>query len=550
MAGRGACIFFDGKPKRVAYVRGLLSQAGDSKKEKGKKKRYRKVKSEPLKRSFLQILEFLVCLEGVLEAAALLEERYDPPEPGQPGRKCEYRFIDAILFEFAVWYYRSRLTVAENLGDPWNWERLYRVQREVHPDRPEWWLSPEPISRSQQYRFRKRFLNGLFLYDLEKLFQEIAVAVGQELGIFEPEGKNSWSRPRQLIVGDGTFLPAMFKTPHWEATDPGTGEEKRSDPDASPYRGAGGEATKSPGYVAVFLSSRNPHGNERLITNVGLVGRDRKQGAPESGRETETGRETEAGLATDMYLELIREYPSQLSSNRAIAFDMAMRARNIDRILSAGRIAMVKVPYTNKGTPAEVNLGEQTFRKKGETTTEVVYGVNGRPCIIAVDGNGELWFVPLTRIQTKRTKLASGTYVFNGLWAMPKDDLTPDDFDGATTWIRHNSTPAECEAGPNGRHKRRTVGLSVIPESDPHFEVYGKREDAESIFSDSKARLCYGRCNTIEYDNVMFMLLAYQLKTIVTSLIAYQKRTETDISKWVGNYKPRTRGSPAALKAA
>ena len=132
---------------------------------------------------------------------------------------------------------------------------------------------------------------------------------------------------------------------------------------------------------------------------------------------------------------------------------------------------------------------------------------------------------------------------------MPDDNLTPKGFDGATTWIRHNSTPAECEAGPNDRHKRRTVGLSVIPESDPHFGVYGKREDAESTFSDLKARLRYGRCNTIEYDNVMFMLLAYQLKTIVTSLIAYQKRTEADISSLVGTYQPRTRGSPPVLMA-
>ena len=354
-----------------------MSRTDGHKKER-KKRRYRKVKSAALRRSFLQILEFAACLKPLLKGAALLEEKFDPLDPGAPGRKRQYRFIDAILFEFAVWLYGSRATVGENLEDPWNWWRLLAAQMEAHPDRPEWWLSPEPISRSQQYRFRKRFANGLLLYEMEKLFQEFAVEVGEMLGIFEPEGRNSWTRPTQLVVGDGTVLQAMFKTPHWEATDPETGETKRSDPHASPRRGPDGEATKSPGYVAVFLSARNDHGNERIVTKIGMVGRDRKPGV------SETGRKTEADLAAEMYLELIGEYPSQLSSNRALGFDMAMRAKNIDQILSAGRIALVKVPYTNKGTPAEVNLGEQTFRKKGMTTQEVVYGVNGRPCFVAV----------------------------------------------------------------------------------------------------------------------------------------------------------------------
>ena len=78
----------------------------------------------------------------------------------------------------------------------------------------------------------------------------------------------------------------------------------------------------------------------------------------------------------------------------------------------------------------------------------------------------------------------------------------------------------------------------MIPESDPWFkEVYGKREDLESINSVLKRGLLNERSRTTRKNNVLLMLLMFQLHSVIVALIAHHARTGADLSKWFGNHK-------------
>lgn len=554
MAGRPTTLFLDGKPMKVADVRKLVL---DKERETKKKKRYRKVKSRPLRRSYMQILEFAACMRPLLQAAAFLQGLIDAPrQAGHAGRPCEYKVIDAILFELGAWLFRSYTTTMENLyDDPWNWNRVRTACINAWPDNSEWWPSETPISRSGHYRFRNTYLGDKFLDEQARRFREIAVEAGVDTEILVTTGKKQVTKPSNILAADGSFTPAFTGTPQEKAVDPEDGTIKRYDPDAVQYKGKDENWIGSPGYVVVFIGGRSDYSNHRIVFDADSTAKNSERD------ETGYNPAIEANAACRMFLDLIRDFPHQLAKVTAFAYDMAMRSVDIDRLLDAGIIPLVKTPYvtrgkSKKGRPAEANIGPHTFTKKDNTAFfETVYGVNGTPCIIIEDHKGVLWFVPLERIQTKvnaPTDPATGKHRIYGKFKIPECAQTAGTGKAhATVWIIHNSSADERKAGPNSRHHRRTRALSAIPESDPWFQlVYGRREDIESINSDFKARLRYGRCRCKGKHSVRFMLLAFQLKTIVYALIAYQQRTGADISKWVGNYKPPVRGKPLPLPLA
>ena len=303
-----------------------------------------------------------------------------------------------------------------------------------------------------------------------------------------------------------------------------TGKKKRTDPEAGKYRGKKREGYGGPGYTAVILAARSPYGNERIIFDVGL----------QSGGR---GEESEANLATRMFLALLDDHPDEFKYVRGMIYDMALRSRDQDRLLDAGKIPIVKIPYSPNGDPAWQNLGPYIFTNEhGQTTQQVVYAVNGTPCILGTDGNGVQWYVPLQRKQTKIEGKKPGKLRVYGHWAIQKTGIIAGlglgGYEGTEIRIRHD-TPLKGR-----KNKRRTSALSVIPESDPWFQrVYGKREDLESINSVIKRGLLYQRSRTTGKDKVLFMLLMFQLLTIAVAVYAHHARTGADHSKWFGNHQ-------------
>ena len=413
MAGRGPGLFSDLSPVKYTdahrHGSGPLCPAGANRKtgranNKAKSKSgnkspkqeaaehtgERKTKSAPLPMSGLELLEFMVCFKTLLELGALAQELVDAQTKNWGGRNREYRAIDALVFELATWVFPSYTSTENNLADEKNWNRLWLAVANAHPDRPDWWISPTPVSRDQHYRFRTGSVGSYFIEKMKTEIRAAAAEAGIDIGVLVPEGKNSMTRPNVFMAGDGTFIRSLFKTPHTKAVDPKTGKTRRTDPEAGTYRGKKREGYGGPGYTAVLLSARSPHGNERIIFDVGL----------QSGGK---GEETEANLATRMFLSLIDDHPTEFKYVRGLIYDMALRSQDQERLLDAGKIPLVKIPYKSDGDPAWRNLGPCTFQTdNGQTTQQVVYAVNGTPSILGTDGNGVQWYVPLRRKQTKK----------------------------------------------------------------------------------------------------------------------------------------------------
>lgn len=61
--------------------------------------------------------------------------------------------------------------------------------------------------------------------------------------------------------------------------------------------------------------------------------------------------------------------------------DMALHAKDIDRIQNAGRIAIVKVPLTKGGTLASHSLGAHNFMLGSSKFSETIVTRNGTPGI-------------------------------------------------------------------------------------------------------------------------------------------------------------------------
>ncbi|WP_419929636.1 hypothetical protein [Candidatus Poriferisocius sp.] len=534
----------------------------------------RKVKSAPLKLSDVELLELMACFMPMLTAAGLFEGVISTrSERRRVGRKREYSVIDVFVFEFAIWLYGSIRSAEDNLSDPKNWERVREALEFAHPDRPDWRLSPKPMNRDKHYRFRSKYLTDQMLRTIRKLARDAAVNAAKAMGLLDPEGRNSFTYPRLLMVADATFLPAVYTIPHWAV---GPGDNKRTDPDAKVFYRNDRYLAGSAGYMLVYVSCRLPFGNERLVLDIDFADPDH----PGADDDPGFNPNNDATVATKMFLDLIGDYAHKLARVHGLCYDMALRSADADRLLDAGKLPFTRIPYTAGSGPAEKNLGTHTFTTRdGNKATFKVYAINGTPGIVFPDGNGELWFFPLKRIQTKKVPRAGDKFSIQGTWAIreyskhtkngaKRDASQSTDcdhnretdeipalfpnlmkFKGAKTTITHNSSRAERKANP---HARRTLALRPIPESDPWFtEMYGLREDAESTFSGVKADLLDRRCRTIGKRSVHFNQLAYQFKTIITALVAHHKRTNADISKWFGKYQlpVRLRAGPE-LKAA
>ncbi len=546
MAGRGPVLFSNLQPVKYTDVhrhgngplgpgainrnakRAIKKASSRASKRKGQagadETRKRQVTSAPLGMSDLEILEFVVCLLPFLETGAKLEAEIVAKSKNWGGRKREYTATGVMAFEVAAWIFDSYTDTENNLRDEKNWDRLWTAVSNAYPDQPELWLPPAPPSRDQHYRCRRDHLRGSLLAEMKKRLRAAAAEAGVDIGVLVPEERNSTTNPELFIAGDGTYIRSPYKTHHSNAFDPATGKTRRTDFEAGKYRGKKREGYGGPGYTAVILAARSPYGNERIIFDVGL----------QSGGR---GEESEANLATRMFLALLDDHPDEFKHVRGMIYDMALRSRDQDRLLDAGKIPIVKIPYAPSGDPAWQNLGPYTFTNKhGQTTQQVVYAVNGTPCILGTDGNGVQWYVPLQRKQTKIEGKKPGKRRVYGLWAIQNTGIITGlglgGFGGAVTRIRHDTPLVDR------KNKRRTSALSVIPESDPWFpKVYGKREDLESINSVIKRGLLNQRSRTTGKNKVLFMLLMFQLLTIAVAVYAHHARTGADNSKWFGNHQ-------------
>ena len=507
-------------------------------------------------RSDLQFLELVACLGELWDLVEPIEALLASQcGPRKAGRKREYQVVEVFIFSVAIWICGSHTHADDNLADKKNWQRLRSAVEDAWPDHPERRLSPEPMSRSKHYRFRKNFkgdVNHELLVTLRRLITDMAVDGALFIGLFDPDTDDSLAKPdpTRVVTGDGTHLRGPYNEGP-RGVNPRTGKVKRFDHDAQPYHGSDADLSSLPCHEAVIVSGRNSHPNERIVLSSVVMPPKSFSGTKTTGattppKKSSEGKTSDATMAVEMVLDLIETYPAMEKGVRSFAYDMKADSEDKDTLLDAGLTYFVKSRLTGTSKRSSCVLGPGRFvHKDGTTSKHIVTAIAGTPCLTFLADNKQV-IQPLRRA-TLEKKERKGGWVIYGIWQVPDSEVVPKHLVGAKVRIPHNSKPGERASVP---HTRRTRALSPIPESDPHFDaVYGIREDSESINSDVKRRLPNGRCRTPGAENLTFDLLGYQLLTLVKALDSYRCRTGTDATLWFGHHPPSVRAGPLRLVA-
>lgn len=460
-------------------------------------------------------LELVVRDDGIwkiVEALIAILEASTPTR--RLGRKRESGVFDIVLFGVATWVYGSWLAVHDNMADPETWGRLVRAAEDAWPDHPQRRLSPSPPNRWKHYRARQSYLNDYLCDVMAEKYRGVAAEAAVGMGMFDPTS-GSFTRPAktQLVQGDGTWVSAASKIHRSKAFDAKTGKTRRHDPNADHYHDKKDKKYRAgPGRMLVKIIVHNSNTQERIILDTVAM--------PPRSHPARKGR-NDADFAVDMFLRFIEENPETTKGAHGLIYDMAIDSEAIDRLQDAGRHAIAKVSRIPGGDYSSVNLGMHDFKTvDGGSFSRKVIGADGSTSVRYVDGDGNGVLVELERVQTKRNRRKDSTAIYSE-YRIPDEPVVNRDHVGATTWVRHNSTPAERQTNP---HRRRTRALRTVAESEPAFKVYGARQTTESSNSDLKRRLPEKRLRTYNDTDLRLDMLTYQMMWLVTAQAAYRQR--------------------------
>lgn len=477
----------------------------------GYRKRGKRRPTESLGLSSIQILEALVAFAGLWEQG----ERYDSLIPERNvGRPLCINGACVVLYEFAAAACGSLRRAEREFRDAGVWERLMRaaeVSAPLHLDRR---LPSSPPSRSQFHRFRRRYLCGDDqAEEVRMLSRALAIDAARALGALDP-AKGSVTRPdpANVVVGDATWLPAMYNRPPDDRLYDEHGvRTRRIDPDAVSLKP--GDMVVGRHVVSVLAGTTNV--NETLVLDIAIK--------PERGSDA------------DMFVEMVRNL-LPVADVKAAVYDMAIDAENHDDLLRMGVASISKTPRDSRGEPSTRRLGDHKFRLADGTTRHLpVAAVDGWASITLVTPDGERQ-VALDVTQLKVREFKKG-HTWNMVCTVPDHPDVPKRFRNASTIVRLNSTDDEI-----ARNARRTTALRAFAEGSATFDqLFGLRESTESMHHHLKSTLPNRRARCVGRVRWQLMLCAYQSLRTVTALIAWHYRTGADLSPWFGEWRPPPR---------
>ena len=486
----------------------------------------RNVKGEPLELPDLDELENLVTLATLWEQAESFQRREHRKH--RRGRPREHSVFEAFFAMHAKAYYPSERCLFVQLESPRVRRMLNAALRQAWPDHPHRQLPAKPMSRCQFRHFRQKHLvdNDEEHQHLFSANERQAVKAAVHMGMLRPrDGSLAHPSSSRIAYGDDSYIRSRIKKPKTKG-DP----KRRRDPDARPYSGNNRAYAGSHGHHITLVGIRNSHRQERIPLHLSV--------RPAHKKEADRFVETVENLRD--------EHPEVRQGLLGVAYDMAIKSRAIDDLYDLGLLPIGKVSLTNSRKPASVVLHDETFHcTNGTTHVMDIRVLNTVPCVSFIDGNGDLNYQPLARLDTYRRPNADGTWRWYGEFQIP-DHSWMGALAGATTTFRLDSIHEERY----GRARRRTLALRGIPESDPYYkEAFGVREDAESTFSSMKVPMLHRRARSITARRVNLDLLAFQTKETITALIAHHERTGADVSQWFGQHSPLARDGPLLLAA-
>ena len=459
-------------------------------------------RSDGLDWSTPQFLEALFCFGPLWGKAGDFDAEIAAAVRGRPGRRKRYQIVQMLAVDCAERKCGSARAVIRELADPVTWRRLRLAVEAAWPDHPERRLAYRPISRSQYWRGRERYLetdDGRH----KAWTDETSVRVGRWMGMLAG-GSRTHPETYDVVYGDGSWMNALY------AADPLTAAPgQRFDPDAVAYHKNRQSGVGRQWVVTLF---RNPPAGERIIASI----------SPQQAHHS-----TDADTFAEDIARLSRDCPGFAEGAIGACYDGAMHAKPRMILHDLG---IVPIDKTRRNAPI-VQLGARTVTLPDGTETNVnIFAVDGAPAIAVSGGRGRHHLkLRRTRTYIRPNRAAPGA-LYND-WTIPDHPLAAN-LAGGTLAIRHN--PADPE-----EHLKLAKALRVIPPSDPDFDrLYSLRADVESTNHHIKQALPDKRARTVGLKRQQLNHNGYQIHCIITALAHWHKRTGGDLTHWFGQHQP------------
>jgi hypothetical protein len=340
--------------------------------------------------------------------------------------------------------------------------------------------------------------------------RSIAAAQARMTGLLEPDGGGSWTHPGldRLLHADGKVLTPLFRAkPGNTRVDKQTGEiiPLRHEPDAALHFEGNGEAAW--GTKFVMVAARGTDEGTRVILDLERV---EKPGA-------------EASVAMDCFRRLTPLVPGA----QGVVYDTALRGVHHQELLrDLGLVPINRVAAAKKGARTPRRKEGRRVAKSVHVEDKMVSGPDGRAVSVplyAQDGaigvgrltdRGQMFFEPLRRIRTHRTRDKGGAYRWYN------DYRLPERLGVGTITVRLHANDED-----RTRRFNRTENIRPILPNDPDFaRLYARRNDAESINRNLEDTLFLGRAHSVGRLRRQVDLIGYALLVNGLTVLRHERR--------------------------
>lgn len=383
-----------------------------------------------------------------------------------------------------AWGAMARLLGSANrldaeLADPATWRGVvdrYNAAAAAHPDGELLHAVGVRLTSDTYRHVRAHLTADPVLADLQEAFTRHSVRVARDVGLLDPCGPGSRTRPHptRIIYGDGTVVRPIYSA-----------AARRQDPDAATHTRHDGQVR---GNNLVAIATRGPEPLRRVILAVGRV--------------HHVGREADAAV------ELIRAVHAEAGDGiQAVVYDGALRGVHHEQLMSdLGLIVVNKVHAAERAdddtaTYRHVALGNWTHQTGGRACRHTLVVRGGAVHESTLDDSGRLVLsAPLNRRQVRRYARGKA-----GGWRFSLGVDVPCPRQPFTAWISPHRQPGEPGHG-------RPDQLRLLPETDPYFQtLYGLRNDSEAINAAYKRTLIADRAAALGWRRQVVDLTSWAL---------------------------------------
>ena len=438
----------------------------------------------------LEQLEALIGNDELFALAAAVPS----PDAARGGRRRTYPPYMWLLFDALLSVYGSARRVETELSHPLVWEHLRSLVAQRLPDQP---LPSIPMRRHHYLYGRTTWLtHPEVLPRLRAVHQHCAEAQAQQLGLLDPDGPGSWTRPdlSRMIYADGKVITPLFKAhPGDRIIDRNTGEIRpaRAERDAGLHFEGTGETAWGTKWVIVAVRSEAVHG--RIILDTDWV--------PSPGGE--------AAVAMGCFRGIADRCPGAMG----VIYDTALRGVHHQTLLRdlgllpVNRVTAAKAgarkPRRAEGQRVEKSThveDRQVTLSDGTTTTVSLFAQGGAVGIGTLTASGDLLFTPLKRVRTHRKRDKTKYRWYNDL-------ELPEHLGRKQITVRLHGNDEDAR-----RKFNRTENVRPIPPGDPDFQrLYRRRNDAESINRALDDTLFLRRAHSMGHERQHLNLITYAL---------------------------------------